>query len=298
MKKIVFGSIFSVFLLVSITWLSPVSAGSIESERDDLKEMLLDFVNTITNDEEYLDMLNDDDIKKILNDILYAETEDDTDQYKQELDNLIQTRYLSLINRYVPVFESLKDKVENLDINPDIVKDEINQGNYYKLDVEDEKFSITKQKGDSISGSAILINGKNASIKVPGYGWINESFWDNILDFLEDLLSTVTTVFEAVVLFITVIAYVFLILTVLTGGKIEIFYLLAEHTMNIMLYVMGLWFKTTFVLTALIIIIEFIADLAKTKFITKSSSLLEKLVLIFKQLQTRIDLIFARYAYA
>ena len=56
MKKIVFGSIFSTFLLLSLAWLTPITVTAAESDVEELKEMLLDFVATITDDKEFKEM--------------------------------------------------------------------------------------------------------------------------------------------------------------------------------------------------------------------------------------------------
>jgi len=298
MNKIVFGSIFSAFLLVSLAWLTPINVKAAESEKEELKDMLLDFVITITNDEDYKKMINDTEIKAISLEILNTENENDKDNLMQDFDDLLKAKYLDLINRYIPTFQSLKNKIDDMNINTQNVEEKINDEYYYKIDVETDKFNIIKQKDENIEGSTILIS-SDASIKIPGHGWISEDIFEDILDFLRELLLNITIVFEAVLLFLEVIAYICIILDVIFGRITDIFYLLSEHTLCVMLYIMGIWIKVELALTVLIYIIEFISEKAtKVKAVPRTSRFLENFAYIFRILEKRINQIFSRISFA
>jgi hypothetical protein len=299
MKKIVFGSIFSAFLILSIAWLTPIHVKAAETEKEELKDALLDFVVTISEDQDYLDLLTDDELKQIGEQYLFSEDENEKEQYFQEFEDIIISKYQVLIDRYLPTFESLKELIENIFVDEDVLNKDKGKNSYFKLDVETDYFKITKQKDESISGSAILINGRDGSVKIPGQGWVDEDIWDTLLDFLRDLLFKITLAFEALIIFLEVIMLVFLILDILFGKGTDIFYLLNEHTMCIILFIMSIWFKVEIILMALIALILFISEFAaKPKAETKSSRLLEKISILIRLLQKRINLIFARQSYA
>jgi len=298
MKKIYFGSIFSAFLIVSIAWLNPVNVQAFETEKQEIKDMLFDFVTTFSEDEDFEQMLNDSDIRYFSEKIINAETEIERDGYAEDLEYLIKTRYIDLIERYIPSFEEIKQKIQSINIDVDALRNDLNQENNYKLDVKSDGFTITKQKGENIEGDAILINGNNGSIKLPEYGWIDQDLWDDLLDFLNDLVLGIMTVFEAILLFLEVIMLVFMILDIIFGKKTDFFYLMTEHILSIVLYITGWWIRIEFTLMAVIKVIEFLSEVIKAKTISKTSSFMQRIISLFKQFQKRIDIIMGNFCYS
>jgi hypothetical protein len=64
-----------------------------------------------------------------------------------------------------------------------------------------------------------------------------------------------------------------------------------------MLYVMGLFFKAELVITALIFIIEFLSEIAKTKVVVNTPKFLEIIINLFKKIQLKINRILSTASY-
>ena len=187
-KRILFGSCFATFLLLSIAFITPVQASS-----SDIITTLDQLSSKISEDEDFLKLLNDPDVEEFINLIIEETGEWDEEFYTtaEEMINIIleKQEFKNLVSRYESDIELLHQKVSEK--NPKNIPD-APDGVYYTITDQSEGLEINKQSNPGIEGEGIVVSSSDDSINIVGVGILKGFF----LKLLIKLLNLITTILD------------------------------------------------------------------------------------------------------
>lgn len=189
-KRILFGSCFATFLMLSIVFITPVQANS-----PFVLKTLDQISSKLSEDEEFLNLLNDPDVKEYINLVLNKEGEWD-EEFKESIETMINT----IIDKQE--FKDLVAKYE-ADGDIDLLYDQISaknpqeteppEGIYYTITDQVEGLKINKQEGNpDPEYEDIIVSSSDDSINIAGVGLLSGFF----LGLLIKLLNFITTVLD------------------------------------------------------------------------------------------------------
>ena len=180
------GSCFATFLMLSIAWITPVQANSsaILTTLDQLSEK-------ISEDEVFLNLLNDPDLDEFI-DLILSETEEWDEQFNLEAETIAnriieKDEFQQLVSRYETDIESLHQILSEkiIDEIPDTP-----EGFYYTVTDQADGLNIDKQDNPDIEGEGIVVSSSDDSIDIVGIGRLRGFFLGLFIKLL-NLVSTI-----------------------------------------------------------------------------------------------------------
>ena len=183
MKKIVFGSILSAFLLVSMGFMSPVQVQAAENEVKDIWDDVCSLAEDLTSDPVLNDLLDSTIFKSIFLD--YNSDNISAEQYINELKNSSEwSKLIMLEEKYGSKLEKLNSSFNNWfntvgeDVSDSGVKD---FKKYFRLYTESGEIKVRSQGADEVSGDDVLLIVSDSSIVIKTVDWeYNYDFPDKI----------------------------------------------------------------------------------------------------------------------
>ena len=201
-KRILFGSCFATFLLLSIAFITPVQANS-----SDILTTLDQLSSEISKDEEFLNLLNDPDVEEFINLIIDETGEWDEEFYTiaEEMINIIleKQEFKNLVSRYRSDVELLHQKVSEK--NPKEIPD-APEGIYYTITDQAEGLEINKQSNPDIDGEGIVVSSSDDSINIVGIGILNGFFLGLFIKFLNLIITILDFAGKAVKVIYTILS--------------------------------------------------------------------------------------------
>lgn len=201
MKKIIFGAIFSAFLLLAVQWVAPVNVKAAGTTVTEIKQEMGNLAKQIRDDENFDTIIKDENLKSLLNQVLNDEID-----FQTFADAVEATQ----------AFQQLKTNTEE-DIDTFLTdmgqitfpKNEVSDDSkYFKISLDNgNKISIKGQDDDEIN-DGILIN-ENGNVKIPGYGWLDEGDWLDLIGKLVVYLLGATMVVGLLIVILTIVMSVF-----------------------------------------------------------------------------------------
>ena len=213
-KKIAFATILSVFILVSVAFITPVNAINLEkaSVEGEMHEKLSKISKNVANDGKLQDLiaLHDyQEIKEIIKKVLDPKNNENLDalvsDYMQILENKgitdqVVNKFNSMLGSYnsdLSQIRQLVDKIENNEAEPDDYK---NYNYYIKSDSQGIK--VKRRATYMPLGNAVIVKGADLSVYIPGVGLLD---WGEILNKLIAFFTTLAQALDKVGMAILVI---------------------------------------------------------------------------------------------
>ena len=188
-KKIIFGSYFSIFLLLSIIFINPVHASSSE-----FFSTINNLASNLSEDQDFLDMLNDDDLEDLIE---LAITEDKWDmEFENEFENKLnliinKEKFNDLVTKYEDDINILKQKIIEKGTN---IEQHVESGTYYKIKDENQELKFYKETNPDLTGNGIVVSSVDDSINIIGIGLLSGA----LLELLIRLLNLITSILDPI----------------------------------------------------------------------------------------------------
>jgi hypothetical protein len=177
MKKIIFGAIFSAFLLLAVQFVAPVNVKAAESSINEIKKNIGELTIQITDDKNFQTIIENEDLLNLLQQVLNGEVEFQTFADTVEATSAFQKLKTNTQDNINYLYSDMQTLSLPKNKDPD-------NSNYLKINLNSNNgVSIKGQNNDEIT-KGILVN-ENGNVKILGYGWLDEGDW---LDFIGQLV--------------------------------------------------------------------------------------------------------------
>jgi hypothetical protein len=229
-KKIVIGTIFATFILLSITWLTPAYVKAYELQT---KQEIIDKINEIgerlgaDDDFKLLIQLHENQemeniFKQAINTESDAEIKALAQQYLDIIDkDQLKSVLLQLEGKYGEDVEALKTSINNLDKN----KGYNLAGNYYKVEQYENRLKIIKKNNEEHEENSILIRGSDCALKLTKDGeWFTQEDHDKLKSLTSEIWSLMGMSIMGIGTFIVAIGeYLIGLGSIDIGSKVNLF---------------------------------------------------------------------------
>jgi hypothetical protein len=186
-------SFFTIFLLISIAWVTPIQVRAYELTKQEIVDKINEIGERLGSDDDFkllIQLHNNQDVADIFKRVLNADSEDEIDLLVQEyLDimdaNLLKSLFLRLDDKFGRDIESITSSVYGLDRDKKFNL----AGNFYKITENDEGLKVIKQKTEEIEEETWLIRGEDLAFKHTNNGdWTTKEELAKLKDFSDALL--------------------------------------------------------------------------------------------------------------
>ena len=238
-KKIVLGSCFATFLMLSIAWIGPVQANS-----SDIMATLDKISGDLVNDQNFINLLNDPDVEEYINLLMDENSEWNEDFYSNLeviINNIIEkAEFQNLIATYESDILYLDQKISEKNVHslPDAPS-----GIYYSLTNQINGLKIEKQSSPDMEDESILISSTDDSINIFGLG-ILRGFFLNILIKILNFFGTMTRILGKTINFLatilSIVAFFIAFFDEETGKMLDEIVGLASTIASVLLTISGI----------------------------------------------------------
>ena len=178
MKRTIFGVMIATFLMISVSFITPVNVKAAEANINQTKENIGNLASIISDHERFEDLIQNEDLLAIINDVIdngaseqkaidYYNIIKDLDAFKEICSDDVVSYAESIYRSFEKILKEKPSSFSNEE-----------SGFYLKLE-EDNTFTISEEE---IEG-AVYIN-SDKDIVVPGYGTVEFEATQNILQLM------------------------------------------------------------------------------------------------------------------
>jgi hypothetical protein len=189
-RRIIFGVVLSAFVLLSLTWLTPVQVKASEEDGSKIVEAINRYYNHQSEQpddlNQLIDMHNNEDIQDIFNQVLLAQSESELNQLAQDYKDIIDFGQVLDIGQRLNLefgeeFNSIENQILSL-LNNKEQRD--TEEYYYKISLDENGIKVTKSENEQNSEDSIIIRGSDGAIKLSDSEWSSPDWLENLKDFL------------------------------------------------------------------------------------------------------------------
>ena len=189
-RRMIFGLVISVFILLSLTWITPVQVKASEEDESKIVEAINNYYNHQLQESEDLDQLidmhNNEDIEDIFKQVLKAKSESELSQlaqdYKKEIDfDQVLDIGQRLEAEFGEEFNSIENQILTL-LNNKEQRD--TEEYYYEISLDENGIKVTKSENEPSSEDSIIIRGSDGALKLSDSEWTSPEWLENLKDFL------------------------------------------------------------------------------------------------------------------
>jgi len=196
-KRIMFGSIISIIILIGVLWITPANVKANEIEEEKILEQLNNYSESLSKDSDFDQLIElhesltiEDIFKQVLNSDNNNQIQDLADQYIELIDIEKINHLTSQLNiKFGVDFEELSLNVNRLYESNSVNYDMDTEEYYYKITEDENGIKINKQKTQLASENDIIIRGSDGAIKISNGEWITQNALDNLKEFLNMLIA-------------------------------------------------------------------------------------------------------------
>jgi len=159
MKKTIFGVILAAFLVMSVSWITPINVKAAESASKQMNEKLVQLAEDLLDDNDLKALVENEGLKEILDQIRDANTQDEKEYFAEQYvafiqnDEGLRTAFDSLKSEYSDDIDTLTKLAERIINNNDFESN----GKFYELDIENNELKVEKVDSDNVEGDAIIL---------------------------------------------------------------------------------------------------------------------------------------------
>lgn len=111
MKKIVFGAILSAFLLVSVQFVAPINVKAVETQKDQILKEMSDLTDILVEDQDFIDIINDNELLDIIEGILEAETKEEIEDLVFQFKDKVEEKFPNVLERLGEETKAIENRV-------------------------------------------------------------------------------------------------------------------------------------------------------------------------------------------
>jgi len=269
-KTILFGAIFSAFLVLSIAWVVPVQVKAYElNTAEEIKNKIDEMGQNLANDEDIqqlIDLNSNQEIENIFKQVAKAETSDEirklADEYveiigKEQLNQVLENIGQEYLEDYNSIITSLKNLFSG---------ENNNEIGTYRIEQVNDKLKIKKLDTIKFKENSLVLTGEG-NIIFPNGETVTQDIWANLAEFCLQL-SNIGLFVEYVGL---IIEYIGVILTLF--GFVELGGLLVE--IGFAIVIVGFIWAMFFLILSMFF--EALSQDGKSKTVNKKLFLIEKI---------------------
>jgi len=159
MKRTIFGVILAAFLVMSVSWITPINVKAAESASEQMSEKLVQLAEKLLDDNDLKALVENEGLKEILDQIREANTQDEKEYFAEQYvafiqnDEGLRTAFDSLKSKYSDDIDTLTKLAERIINNNDFESN----GKFYELDIENNELKVEKVDSDNVEGDAIIL---------------------------------------------------------------------------------------------------------------------------------------------
>jgi len=218
MRKTIFGVILAVFLMLSVSFISPVTVKAAELDRKEILENINDLINSLLSEKNsLLTIIEDSETTAIVSQLMNAENEETKKDLIIQYSDLIESKYadeLEILDSSSSAYiNNLVDLLSDVNIEFD---DESDDAIYYKITKTPNSIKVSKTESETIADNEVLFRTSDGSVKINDLGWLvellrnlSQAFFNLLIDMLPLMegVSKICLLVEIVALVIYALGY-------------------------------------------------------------------------------------------